>query len=186
MALRATIYKLELHIADMRRSYYDSHTLTLARHPSETDDRMMLRVLAFALFAGEGLVFTRGLSTTEEPSLWQKDLTGAIQKWVELGHPDERRLLQAAGKSEQVIVLCYGGHASKVWWRGVQAGAGRLRNLTVLSVDPADAKILGSYAQRQMTLHLTMDEDGMLVSSATDSLRLTLEDWSPGQENAPR
>src|SRR3546814_9794016 len=78
MALRATIFKLDLHVADMDRGYYGSHVLTLARHPSETDERMMLRILAFALYADEGLAFTRGLSTTEEPSLWRKDLTGAI------------------------------------------------------------------------------------------------------------
>ncbi len=184
MALRATIFKLELHIADMRRSYYASHTLTVARHPSETDDRMMLRVLAFALLADEGLSFTRGLSTTEEPSLWQKDLTGAILKWVELGHPDERRLLQAAGKSDEVIVLCYGGHASKVWWRGVQAGVARLKNLTVLSVDPSAARALGAYAQRNMTLHVSVDDDGVLVSSGSDSMSMQLESWGPAADDS--
>jgi uncharacterized protein YaeQ len=103
MALRATVFKLDLHVADMRRGYYGSHALTLARHPSETDERMMLRVLAYALFADEGLAFTRGLSTTEEPALWRKDLTGAIEQWIELGHPDERRM-----------------HA---WWGGAAPGA---------------------------------------------------------------
>ncbi|TEA77690.1 YaeQ family protein [Allopusillimonas ginsengisoli] len=184
MALRATIFKLALHIADMQRGYYASHTLTLARHPSETDERMMLRVLAFALLADEGLAFTRGLSTTEEPSLWQKDLTGAILKWVELGHPDERRLLQAAGKAEEVVVLCYGGPASKVWWRGVQTGVGRLKNLRVLAVDPADARALGTYAARSMTLHVSVDEDAVLVSSDSNSMSLHIEDWSPDRHGA--
>ncbi|AEC19519.1 hypothetical protein PT7_0979 [Pusillimonas sp. T7-7] len=177
MALRATIFKLELHVADMDRSYYGSHVLTLARHPSETDERMMLRVLAFALYANEDLSFTRGLSTTDEPSLWQKDLTGSILNWVELGHPDERRLLQAGGKSEQVVVFCYGGHASQVWWQGVQAGVARMRKLDVLSVEPAAVQALARLSQRNMTLHVTIQEGVALVASDNDSVSVDVERW---------
>ncbi|NYT82518.1 YaeQ family protein [Alcaligenaceae bacterium] len=177
MALRATIFKLELHVADMRRGYYGSHTLTLARHPSETDERMMLRVLAFALHADENLAFTRGLSTTEEPAIWQKDLTGDIHAWIDLGHPDERRLLQAAGKSRRVVVFCYGGHASKVWWQGVQGAAARMRDLAVYSVDPASAQALARLAQRSMNLHATIDEGSILLSSGEDSVSVELETW---------
>lgn len=177
MALRATIFKLELHIADMSRGYYDSHTLTLARHPSETDERMMLRVLAFAAFADEGLAFTRGLSTTEEPSLWKKDLTGAILNWIELGHPDERRLLQASGKSDKVVVFCYAGHASQVWWQGVQSAVARAQNLTVLAVSPAAVQALARFAQRSMSLHVVIEEGTALVSSADDSVAVDIEVW---------
>src|SRR5690554_3628858 len=162
MALRATIFKLELHVADMDRGYYGSHVLTLARHPSETDERMMLRVLAFALYADEGLAFTRGLSTTDEPALWQKDLTGSILNWIELGHPDERRLLQASGKSRHVVALCYGGHASRVWWQGVQTGLARVPNLSVLSVAPTQVQALAGLSQRSMTLHVTIQEHSAL------------------------
>ncbi len=172
MALRATIFKADLHIADMRRGYYASHTLTLARHPSETDERMMLRLLAFALYADEQLAFTRGLSATDEPALWRKDLTGGIQCWIELGHPDERRLLQAAGKSAQVAVLCYGGHASQVWWRGVQAAiAARVPAITILAVDPADARALAAFAQRAMTHVRSVDarRDELCVIGTHDS-----------------
>jgi uncharacterized protein YaeQ len=185
MALRATVFKLDLHVADMRRGYYGSHALTLARHPSETDERMMLRVLAYALFADEGLAFTRGLSTTEEPALWRKDLTGAIEQWIELGHPDERRLLQAAGRAAEVVVLCYGGHASQVWWRGALGAARRLRNLTVLSVDPAAVRELGAYAQRSMTLHVSIDEEAVLVSSGTDSMTMHVEQWHAHMDSTP-
>ncbi|MDS1141447.1 YaeQ family protein [Pusillimonas sp. SM2304] len=177
MALRATIFKLDLHVADMDRGYYGSHVLTLARHPSETDERMMLRVLAFALYADEGLAFTRGLSTTDEPSLWQKDLTGSILNWIELGHPDERRLLQASGKSEQVVVFCYGGHASQVWWQGVQANVARAPNLSVLSVSPASVQALAGFAQRAMTLHVTIEEGMALVASDADSVSVPLDVW---------
>ncbi|PLC50973.1 hypothetical protein CR159_05095 [Pollutimonas subterranea] len=177
MALRATIFKLELHVADMVRGYYDSHTLTLARHPSETEERMMLRVLAYALYASEGLSFTRGLSTTDEPSLWEKDLTGTILTWIELGHPDERRILQAGGKSKDVVVFCYGGHASHVWWQGVQAGVARVQNLRIISVSPAQVQALASLARRTMTLHITIEEGTALVSSADDSVSVDIDVW---------
>lgn len=177
MALRATIFKLDLHVADMGRGYYDSHVLTLARHPSETDERMMLRVLAFALYANENLAFTRGLSTTEEPSLWEKDLTGQILNWIELGHPDERRVLQASGKSEQVVVFCYGGHASQVWWEGIQARVARANNLRVLAISQADAQALAALAARSMSLHVTIEEGTALVTSDTGSASVDIAVW---------
>jgi uncharacterized protein YaeQ len=103
MALKSTIYKAELQIADMDRHYYADHALTIARHPSETDERMMVRVAAFALFAQERLEFCKGLSDTDEPDLWQKDLTGAIETWIEVGQPDERRIAKASGRSNEVV-----------------------------------------------------------------------------------
>ena len=177
MALRATIFKLELHVADMGRAYYNSHVLTLARHPSETQERMMLRVLAFALYAGEYLAFTRGLSTTEEPALWERDLTGQILTWIELGHPDERRVLQASGKSGRVVVFCYGGHASRVWWDGIKDRVARAANLTVLAVTPSDLQAVGALASRSMTLHITIDEGTALVSSSDASASVAIDLW---------
>jgi uncharacterized protein YaeQ len=177
MALRATIFKLDLHVADMQRGYYASHALTLARHPSETDERLMLRVLAFAMHADEDVSFTRGLSTTDEPSVWQKDLTGDIKLWIEMGHPDERRLLQAAGKSDRVVVFCYGGHASKVWWQGVQSAASRIRQLTVYSVEPVSAQALARLVRRNMSLHASLDEDSILLSSDEESVSVELAVW---------
>lgn len=177
MALRATIFKLDLHVADLDRGYYGSHELTLARHPSETDERMMLRILAFAAYASEGLAFTRGLSTTDEPSLWDKDLTGSISRWIELGHPDERRVLQAAGKADSVVVFCYGGHASHVWWQGVQGALARVRNLSVLSVRPEAVKEMARLVQRAMTVHVTLQEDVALVASGTECVSVDIERW---------
>ncbi len=177
MALSATIHKLELHVADMQRNYYGSHALTLARHPSETNERMMLRVLAYALFADEALAFTRGLSTVDEPALWQKDLTGAIQRWIDLGHPDERRLLQAAGKADHVVVLCYGGQASQVWWDGVREAARRMRKLTVLAISPAQAQALAGLARRTMSLHVSIQEGTALLAGAEDSVSVDIAVW---------
>src|SRR5690606_38690646 len=138
MALRATIYKADLHIADNDRGYYASHALTIAKHPSETDERMMVRLLAYALLADadETLAFTRGLSDTDEPDLWRKDLTGAINQWIEVGVPDDRRVLKACGRADEVIVLAYGRNAD-VWWQGVRHKLNRANKLKAytLSVD---------------------------------------------------
>ena len=102
MALKATIFKASLQVSDMDRKYYAEHALTLARHPSETDERMMLRVLAFALNAHEHLAFGKGLSDTDEPDLWQKDLTGRILHWIDVGQPDEKRLIRASGRADRL------------------------------------------------------------------------------------
>ena len=104
MALKATIFKADLQIADMDRNHYGNHALTLARHPSETDERMMVRLLAFAIHADEQLSFGKGLSTEDEPDLWQKDLTGAIERWIDVGLPDERQCMVA------VMVAVHVGH----------------------------------------------------------------------------
>jgi len=99
MASNATIYKTTIQIADMDRQYYQDHVLTLARHPSETDERMMVRLLAFALHAHEALSFGRKVSAEEEPALWLKDLTGAIDLWIEVGQPDEKIIRRACGRA---------------------------------------------------------------------------------------
>ena len=116
MALKSTIYKAEVSIADMDRHYYADHALTLALHPSETEERMMVRLLAFILNAHERLIFGKGISTDEEPDLWHVDYSGEIRLWVEVGLPDERRIRKACGRADAVAVYLYGALADK-WWR---------------------------------------------------------------------
>ncbi len=131
MALRATVFKASLVVADMDRDRHATHALTIARHPSETDERMMVRVLMFALLSTDTLAFGRGLSDVDEPDLIDRDLTGAIDVWVEVGLPDERSILKACGRARRVVVAVYGTNAD-AWWRGVGAGLARARNLRVL------------------------------------------------------
>ena len=124
MALKATIHKAQLQLSDMDRHVYGEHSLTVARHPSETDERMMLRILAYALHVPADdlrgrLEFSKGLSDVEEPPLWQLDLTGEVVHWIELGQPDERRLRQAHGRAERVTVISYAS-STPVWWSGIQ------------------------------------------------------------------
>ncbi|CCD36013.1 YaeQ protein [Candidatus Paraburkholderia kirkii UZHbot1] len=159
MALKSKIYKAELQIADMDRHYYGDHSLTIARHPSETDERMMVRVAAFGLFTHERLEFCKGLSDTDEPDLWQKDLTGQIETWIETGQPDERRVSQASGRSERVIVIAYAGRTADIWWQGVKGKVERLQNVAVWSLADGVAEALGKLAERTMRLQL-MVQDG--------------------------
>lgn len=166
MAIKATIYKAEVQIADMDRHYYATHALTLARHPSETDERMMMRVLAFVRHASASLVFGRGISTDDEPDLWQKDLTGAISLWIDVGQPDEKRILKACGRAEQVILYTYSSNSS-IWWRQVGSRIDRARNLTVINIPSSTSQALCKLAQRNMQLQCTV-QDGQIWLTASD------------------
>ncbi|MDA3877260.1 MAG: YaeQ family protein [Halothiobacillus sp.] len=164
MALKATIFKLDLDIADMDRHYYISHALTLARHPSETDERMMARIVAFALNADDTITFTRGLSADDEPALWKKDLTGAIDQWIEVGLPDERRLRKASGRSRQVIVYAFGGRTADIWWEKSMRDFRRMDNLTIYTLSEETTTALETLAQRTMRLSCTIQEGDISLS----------------------
>lgn len=158
MALKSTVFKAHLNIADMDRDYYADHALTLARHPSETDERMMLRLLAFALYADETLQFTKGISTDDEPDLWQKSLSDEVDLWIELGLPDESRIRKACGRARQVVILAYGGRAVPIWWEKNRGKVSRFHNLTILEVSEADCDALAALAERSMTFQCTIQD----------------------------
>src|SRR5690606_27092515 len=129
MATKATVVKAELQISDMDRHYYATHALTLAQHPSETDARLMVRLLAFALYADERLEFGRGLSDEEEPALSRRNYTNEVELWIDVGNPDESRIKKACARAGQVVVVNYGGRASDIWWDKVANTLRRLKNL---------------------------------------------------------
>jgi uncharacterized protein YaeQ len=158
MALKSTIFKAELQIADLDRNYYQNHALTVARHPSETDERMMVRVLAFALYADSALAFGKGLSAEDEPDLWRKDLTGAIELWIEVGLPDEKRIRRACGRARQVVVLSYGGRVADMWWQQNLAALKRQDNLAVINLSTEDSRTLAALAARGMQLQCTLQD----------------------------
>jgi uncharacterized protein YaeQ len=158
MALKSTIFKADLQVSDLDRHYYAAHALTLARHPSETDERMMVRLLAYAMFADERLEFGRGLSTEDEPALWLKDLTGAVKLWIEVGLPDERELRKACGRADRVVVLCYGGRGADLWWNQNRDKLERLRNLDVMNLPAATTQALAGLARRNMSLQCTIQD----------------------------
>lgn len=171
MAPNATIFKATLHIADMDRHYYEDHAVTLARHPSETDERMMVRLLAFALYAHEWLAFGKGISSEDEPALWQKDLTGLIERWIEVGQPDERALRKACARARQVVVIGYGRVADQ-WWKQNGGTLQKLTNLTVLSLPPATTQALAALASRNMTLQCTLQEGSVWVTGVAGAVQV--------------
>ncbi|MEL0027266.1 MAG: YaeQ family protein [Perlucidibaca sp.] len=161
MALKSTVYKAQLNVADMDRDYYADHSLTLACHPSETEERLMVRVLAFALHASDSLQFTRGLSSEDEPDLWQKDMTGAVEHWIELGMPDESRIRKGCHRAERMTVLSYGDRAPAIWWEKIRGGLLRFDNLSVLHLAGDATQALAEQADRNMTWQVTI-QDGTL------------------------
>ncbi|MDO3721671.1 YaeQ family protein [Marinobacter sp. chi1] len=175
MALKATIFKASLNIADMDRHYYQDHHLTIARHPSETDERMMARVLAFALNASEHLEFTKGLSTDDEPELWQKSLSDEIELWIELGLPEESRLRKACNRAKKVLLYTYGGRAVSLWWEKHRHKLERFSNLSIVNLRPEDTAALAELAERTMNFQVTIQDGEVTISNENALVNITPE-----------
>lgn len=171
MAIKSTIYKIDLQVSDMDRNYYQQHSLTLAKHPSETDERVMVRLLGFALYANEALIFGKGLSDDEEPDLWQKDLTGAIELWMDVGLPTEKDIRKAAGRAKQVVVMLYGGRIADMWWSQNSKALLKLNNLTVINLP--DTQALANMATRSMNISCTIQDGEILVGHDNGSFNIT-------------
>ena len=177
MAQKATIYKVELSVSDMDRHYYETHKLTVAKHPSETDERLMVRLLAFALNAEESLEMTKGLSTDDEPDIWKKSLSGELLIWVALGLPSEKVLRQSCGKADKVIVYPYGGRTAEIWWDKVKNSTTRFDNLQVVNLSQDTTTDLAKLASRAMKLQVNI-QDGEIMVSADDSIvYVTPQEW---------
>lgn len=184
MALKATVHKVQLQIADMDRQYYAEHALTVARHPSETDERMMVRLLAFARHAHELLAFGRGVSTDGEPDIWQKNLTGDIDLWVQLGQPDEREIRRACGRARSVCIYTYSGHGADIWWNQIAAKLAPIGNLTVIDVAATSVQALASLTARNLELNCTIQDGQTWMASQGQSVEVKLSvRKSTGQEH---
>jgi len=177
MAQNATIYKVELSVADMDRHYYETHNLTVAKHPSETDERLMVRLLAFALNAQEQLEFTKGISTDDEPDIWKKSLSGEHELWVTLGLPGEKVVRRSCGKAGQMIVYCYGGSAADIWWEKVKNSTTRFGNLQVTSFSKNDTIELGKMASRMLKLQVNIQDGDVMVSDGDSAVAITPVKW---------
>lgn len=165
MALKSTIFKAELQLADLDREHFGQYSLTIARHPSETDERMMIRLLAFALFASPDLAFGKGISNEDEPALWEIGPDGSIRHWVEVGLPDEDRIRKACARAERVSVLVYGARAAEVWWQKTKDKLDRYDHLTVLRVSGEEGSALAGLAERVMKLTCTIQEQVLYLES---------------------
>lgn len=169
MAQNATVYKVELSVSDMDRHYYETHKLTVARHPSETDERLMVRIIAFALNAHEHLEMTKGLSTDDEPDIWQKSLSGELDVWVILGLPGEKVVRQSCSRAKRVIIYPYGGRTAEIWWEKIKNSTTRFDNLQVTNFSATDTGALAQLASRAMKLQINI-QDGDVMAAIDDSV----------------
>ncbi len=174
MALNATICKAELQVSDLDRPYYETHALTVARHPSETDERMMVRLLAFALHADPALTFGNGLSSADEPALWRKDLTGVILQWIDVGLPEAKLVRRAAGRSAEVAIYAYGRGADR-WWAQNRADIESIDTLTVFKLPTATTQALAGIAQKNMRLQCLVQEGDVTFSDEQTSVTVAAE-----------
>jgi len=177
MAIKATIYKADLQVNDIDRDHYQLYKLTLARHPSETDERMMLRLMLFGKHADERLEFAGSINTEETPALWKKNFSGEIQEWIELGHPDEKRIRKACGRARQVFVYCYGLHRAKPWWQGIKSSLDRFDNLHVMFLPDEQIEPLTAMAERTMQLTCMIQDGDISFSDADRETTITPEIW---------
>ena len=177
MAQNATIYKVELSISDMDRHYYETHKLTVAKHPSETDELMMVRLLAFAMNAHEQLELTKGLSTDDEPDIWQKSLSGQLELWVTLGMPSEKVVRQSCNKSDKVVVYTYGGRVADIWWDKIKGSTSRFGNLQVFNLQETETAALAQQANRSMKMQVNIQDGEVMVSVDDAVLYVTPVSW---------
>ena len=175
MAANATIYKLLLNIANMDIHYYAEHNLTLAKHPSENDLRLMVRVLAFIFNANEDLVFCKGISEDDEPDLWQKSLGGDIELWIDLGQPDEKRIKKACGRSKKVIVYTYQDGMASAWFKQTQKALKRFNNLEVVYLD-IDGEI-ENLAKRSMNLQANISDGELNLIEDENTVVIKKDVW---------
>ncbi len=185
MAIKSTIFKANLQIADIDHGYYADHALTLARHPSETDERMMVRLLALAISAHQlndlcngdaTLTFGAGLSDPDDPDASITDYTGRKRVWIEVGQPEDKPLTRACSKADEVIVYCF-NHAAEVWWKGIETKLSRLEKLQVWRVPAEAAQALAQMAERSMQLQATVQEGAITLSSTQGSVHVEPVRW---------
>ncbi len=185
MALKSTVFKANLSVADIDHGYYADHALTLARHPSETDERMMVRLVALALQAhrlqtvcgGDGtLAFGAGLSDPDEPDVWLRDFTGQTRLWIEVGQPEDKPLAKACNKADAVVVYAF-HHAAEVWWRGIESKLTRLDKLEVWRVPTEVAQALAGLAERSMQLQATIQEGALMLSNGQQTIEVEPLRW---------
>ncbi|MDC1311494.1 YaeQ family protein [Burkholderiales bacterium] len=177
MAQKAIIYKVELSVSDMDRHQYGTHNLTVAKHPSETGERLILRMIAFALNVRERLEFSKGLATDDEPDIWQKSLSGELKLWVALGLPSEKVIRQSCGKADEVVIYSYGGRAADLWWDKTKNTSARFDNLKVINFSYKNSSELEQLLDRSMKLQLSIQDGDVMVGADESVVYLTLINW---------
>lgn len=177
MAINATIFKAKLEISDCDRNYFQNHGLTISCHPSETEQRMMVRVLAFALYASDTLSFTKGLCADDEPELWDKNLVGEIELWISLGQVEVKQIKKSLGRSKQVIILTYAGNKSNTWWQKNQSQLEKFKHLKIINIKPEQVEAMQALVSRNMNLQCTIQEGIIWLGHADQTMNIEPEIW---------
>ncbi len=167
MALKATVFKADLQVANLDQNQFGDYSLTLAQHPSETIERVMIRLLAFALYASEDLRFGRGLSNEEDAAVWEIDPSGVTRLWIDVGLPDEARVKKACSRADRAVIITYGGRPSDMWWQQNANAFSRYKNLSVIQLSPEDSAKLVEVAGRTMKLSWTIQEGMVYLDNAS-------------------
>ena len=171
MAIKATICKANIQIADMDRGYYEDLNLTIAKHPSETAERMMVRILAFALHAAEGLTFTEGISSKEdEPDIWLKNMIGDIDIWIDVGLPDEKKIKKACNRAKQVYIYPYAERKIQTWWQPIAGKLSKHKNLKIIALPDEVTKALAKLAKRTMSLHFNVQDEQIWIGDSENNI----------------
>ena len=167
MALKATVFKADLQVANLDQNQFGDYSLTLAQHPSETIERVMIRLLAFALYASEDLRFGRGLSNEEDAAVWEIDPSGVTRLWIDVGLPDEVRVKKACSRADRAVIITYGGRPSDMWWQQNANTLTRYKNLSVIQLSQEDSAKLVEAAGRTMKLSWTIQEGMVYLDNAS-------------------
>jgi uncharacterized protein YaeQ len=175
MAKTATILKAHIQIADMDRHYYNDHSMTLAQHPSETDERLMMRIIAFIKQAEEDLTFTKGMDDDNVPDLWVKSLTDEIDTWIDVGLPSEDRIRKACNRSKKVVLFTYGNRTAPIWWQKIENSLSRFKNLTVIYLP--DSEQISELISRGMHLQANIQDGELFLGNDKMSVTLNFEQW---------
>ncbi|NRA84971.1 MAG: YaeQ family protein [Gammaproteobacteria bacterium] len=177
MATKATIFKANINVADMDREVYLDKNLTVAQHPSETVQRMMLRIVAWALNANDQLGFTKGLSDEDQPDLWQVSYSDEIELWVDLGTPDEKRIKKGSVRGKKSVIYTYGENSARNWWKQQQSNARKFKNLEVYFIDDQSMTALADAATRTMNLQFTIQGGEVWLNTDNETIELNIEAW---------
>ena len=172
MAIKSTIFKADVQVSNMDTHYYENHLLTIARHPSENDGRMMIRLLAFARHAHAYMGFTKGLCAEDEPDLWQKSLSDEIEVWIDLGQPDEKRIRKACGRAKQVFIYTYNERSAAIWFEQIKSKLTRFDNLQLFSISDAAVSAMGELAKRNMSLQYMIQDGEVMLSDGENSVTI--------------
>lgn len=176
MARGSTVYRAFLELAHVDRAQYARLDLTVARHPSETAERMLVRILAYAIRYEEGLCFGRGLSTPNEADLWSRDAEGRLRQWVEVGQPQRGRLLKAARRAEGVSVFAF-GRGVEAWREAQLAGFDAPDNLAVCRIRDEFVEELSAGLLRKIEWSVTINEGVLYLDDGTRTLETSPQPW---------